>query len=92
MRGLNKIRFEIIPLAQKKLKRRRIPAKWVEEALTTPDQVVFGYLDRKVFQKIYVVRDRNMLLRVIVEEVNDRLIVITAYLTSQVQRYWSIEK
>jgi uncharacterized protein YuzE len=43
--------IEIIPLAQKKMIRRRILAAWVEEALVSPEQVVEGYEGLQVAQK-----------------------------------------
>jgi hypothetical protein len=35
---------------------------------------------------------REYLLRVVYEEKEDRKVVLTAYLTSQVKRYWKEEK
>jgi hypothetical protein len=49
---------------------------------------VEGYGGRRVRQKKYVVNDKEMLLRVVVHEEKERLVVITAYLTSQIKRYW----
>ena len=81
-------RIEIIPLALKKIKQRRVPIDWIKETLNSPEQVVDGYGGRKIRQKKYILDDREMLLRVIAEEKKDRLVVITAYLTSQIERYW----
>ena len=47
-----------------------------------------GYGGRKVSQKKYIVNGKEMLLRVVVHEDEKRLVVITAYLTSQIKRYW----
>jgi hypothetical protein len=80
--------IEIIPLAKKKLERRGIPAAWVEAAITSPDQVVEGHGGRLVAQRRRRVRRREKLLRVVFEETEDRYIVITAYLTSDIKRYW----
>jgi len=81
-------RIEIIPLALKKIKQREISIEWIEETLKSPEQIVDGYGNRKVRQKKYILEDKEMLLRVIVDEDKDRFVVITAYLTSQIERYW----
>ncbi len=41
---------EIIPLAKRKMERRRIPEVWVGEALRNADQVVEGHGGRSVAQ------------------------------------------
>lgn len=80
--------IEIIPLALKKIKQRKIPHQWIEETLNSPEQIVGGYEGRKVRQKKYVLSGKEMLLRIIVDEKEDKFVVITAYLTSQIERYW----
>jgi hypothetical protein len=44
---------------------------------------------RKVAQKKYFLENKEFLLRVVYEEQDDLGVVITAYLTSQVVRYWA---
>ena len=56
--------------------------------MSNPNQVIEGYRGRRVAQKVYYVGDKKMLLRVMLED-NDT--VVTAYLTSQVSRYWRDE-
>ena len=80
--------IEIISLAKKKIGRRGIPSDWVIGALTSPDQVVEGYGGRKVAHRRRTVRGKDRLLRVVFEETPEKYIVITAYLTSAVKRYW----
>ena len=43
---------------------------------------------RKVAQRRYIVEGKEYLLRVIYEEREDMYEVVTAYLTSQIERYW----
>ena len=81
-------RIEIIALALKKIEQRKIPRQWIEETLDSPGQIVDGYSGRKVRQRKYTVEGKQVLLRVVADEEEDRLIVITAYLTTQVERYW----
>jgi len=85
-------KIEIIPLAKKKSERRGIPQEWIKETINFPAQIVEGYGGRKVAHKKYMVRDREYLLRVIYEEKEDLYEVVTAYLTSQIGRYWKEEK
>jgi hypothetical protein len=80
--------IDIIPLAMRKMERRGIPESWVTEALKSADQIVEGHGGRKVAQQRRRVRRREKLLRVVFEETEDKYIVITAYLTSDIERYW----
>ena len=84
--------IEIIPLALKKMKLRKIPVEWVKETVESPGQIVSGYMGRRVFQRIYRKKDEEMLLRVICDEVDEEKVVITAYLISQIEKYWREEK
>lgn len=82
-------KIEIIPIARKKLERRGLSEEWIKETINRPDQVVNGYGGRKVAQKKYVLESKEYLLRVVYEEQEDLGVVITAYLTSQIMRYWT---
>jgi len=66
--------LDIIPLAKRKMARRGIPKAWVAEALRNADQIVAGRGDRW--------------LRNSGAESVDKFVVITAYLTSDIKRYW----
>ena len=81
-------RVEIIPLAQKKMAQRGIPEVWVEETLANPEQVVEGYAGRRVAHKRVAMEEKERLLRVVYEETESTLVVVTAYLTSDIARYW----
>jgi hypothetical protein len=80
--------IEIIPLARRKMNRRGIPEAWIGEALRNPDQVVEGHGGRSVAQQKRRIRRREKLLRVVFEETEDKYVVITGYLTSDIKRYW----
>jgi len=80
--------IEIISLARRKMVRRGIAVSWVAEALRSPDQVVEGHGGRMVAHQRRRVRRREKLLRVVFEETEDKYVVITAYLTSDIKRYW----
>jgi hypothetical protein len=85
-------KIEIIPIARKKFERRGISEEWIKEAINSPMQIVEGYGGRKVAHRIYIIEDKEYLLRVIYEEKEDIHVVVTAYLTSQIERYWKEEK
>jgi len=84
--------IEIIPIAMRKMRRRGIPDVWVTEALNRPDQIVEGYEGRQVAHRRHRVSDKEVLLRVVFEESTTKYTVITAYLTSDVKRYWKEER
>ena len=70
------------------MKRRGISEKWVKETIDNPAQVIDGYGGRKVAHKIYMIENKEYLLRVVYEEMEKQDIIVTAYLTSQIDRYW----
>ncbi len=80
---MNKKDIVFIPHALERIKERGIPEGLVIEALTHPDEAVDGYFGRKVAQKAI----DGKLIRVIYEEHGDKIIVITAYITSKVDKY-----
>jgi hypothetical protein len=84
--------IEIIPIARKKAERRRISEEWIRETINSPTQVVVGYGMRNVAQRKYTIENKEYLLRVVYEEKENVKIVLTAYLTSQVERYLKEEK
>ena len=81
-------KIEIIPLARKKMERRSVSDEWVFETVNSPEQIVEGYGGRNVAHRRYNVRGKPRLLRVVFEETPEKYIVITAYLTSAMKRYW----
>ena len=81
-------KIEIIPLALKKMKQRKVAEEMVRDVLGTPGQTVDGYMGRKVGQKIFYDEKDERLLRVVYEETEEKFMVITAYFTSKVKRYW----
>ena len=70
------------------MERRGIPESWVVEALRSADQMVKGHGGRLVAQQRRAIRKQEKLLRVVFEETQDKYVVITAYLTSDIERYW----
>lgn len=83
-----KKKIELIPIAEKKLEKRGIKRELIEDAVLNPTQVVEGYGNRTVAHKIILISGKEYLLRVIYEETEKVYTIVTAYLTSQVSRYW----
>lgn len=79
--------IEIIPIARKKAERRGISEKWIIDTISSADQTVAGYGGRMVAHKKYRLGEKEYLLRVVYEE-GEKIEVVTAYLTSQIKRYW----
>jgi hypothetical protein len=85
-------KIDIIPIAERKLTRRGIKRELVEDAVKNPTQIVEGYGNRKVAHKKVFIDDKEYLLRAVYEETEEMFIVVTAYLTSQISRYWKGEE
>ena len=62
----------------------------VVDVVLTPGQMLPDEDDekRQIYQSLLHDEDKPMLLRVVVEETLTEIVVITAYTTSQIQRYW----
>jgi len=76
-------RIVFIAHALERLRDRKISKELVIQTLNEPDSVDTGYLGRKISQKIL----NGKLIRVIYEETEDEILVITAYITSKVEKY-----
>ncbi|MBO8175060.1 MAG: DUF4258 domain-containing protein [Thermococcus sp.] len=80
---MNESDILFIPHALERMNERGISKDLVIGALTNPDKVEEGHFGRKVAQK----NIDGKLIRVIYEEHEDEIIVITAYITSKVDKY-----
>ena len=71
--------------------RRLIPLAALEQVLNNPQQIVVERGNLKAYQSVISFEDgRNFLLRVIVDDTIDPAVVVTAYRTSKVGKYWRI--
>ena len=72
------------------MKRRQISRKEVEYLIRHPGQKTAGKRNRTVIQGRYHDQKYNkqMLLRIIGEELDGRFQVITVYKTSKIEKYW----
>ncbi|WP_048150730.1 DUF4258 domain-containing protein [Palaeococcus ferrophilus] len=80
--------IKYIPHALERMRERGIRRELIEEAIESPDSVTEGYLGRKVAQK----RLNGKVIRVIYEEEDEDVVVVTAYVTSKVRKYGGVNK
>lgn len=73
-------------------KRRRIPLELIESVARSPQQVIITPAGRKICQSKFkdVSSDKTMLCRVVVIDSNNTRFVITAYITSKMDKYWEV--
>jgi hypothetical protein len=85
---LKKIQFT--DHAKFEMKRRRIKEKIVEEIVRNPAQVIDLKEGRCICQARYFngFEQKEMLLRIVIEETIREINVITAYKTSKFHKYW----
>ena len=77
--------------AQERMQTRELTINKIESVVRTPHQIVPDEenLDRQIYQSKFTdLKGRQKLLRVVVEETSDEIVVITTYATSQISRYW----
>jgi len=72
------------------MKRRQINQKEVVHLIRHPGQKTDGKKNRTVIQGAYYDRKYNkqMLIRIVGDELDDTFHVITVYRTSKIEKYW----
>jgi hypothetical protein len=75
--------------ARKKAAKREIDEAEVKQTITQSDSIVPGQPPRSIFMRRYFdeVLETEMLLRVVVEETDADLVVVTLYKTSKFRKY-----
>ena len=75
--------------ARKKAARREVQENEVERTIARPDSIVPGQWPRRIFMRRYFdeILRAEMLLRVVVEETDVELTVVTLYKTSKFAKY-----
>jgi hypothetical protein len=75
--------------ARKKAVKREVDANEVEQNIARPDSIVAGQPPRSIFMRRYSdeILGTEMLLRVVVEETDAELVVVTLYKTSKFRKY-----
>jgi hypothetical protein len=75
--------------ARKKAAKREVQENEVERTIARPDSIVLGQGRRRIFMRRYfdAILETEMLLRVIVDETEAELTVVTLYKTSKFAKY-----
>ena len=75
--------------ARKKAAKREVQENEVERTVARPDSIVPGQSRRRIFMRRYfdAILETEMLLRVVVEETDTLLTVVTLYKTSKFAKY-----
>ncbi|MDO8959241.1 MAG: DUF4258 domain-containing protein [Rhodocyclaceae bacterium] len=81
--------FVLTDHAKKEALRRQIPLEWIESTLANPEQIISGTNRRKVLQSRVVADGKTYLVRLIIEDWHSPPVVVTAYRTSKIEKYWS---
>jgi len=78
-----------LPHARKKAASREVSPSEVEKTIAAPDAVLPGRPFRRIFMRRYwdEVLQTEMLLRVVVEETDAELVIVTLYKTSKFRKY-----
>lgn len=88
-----KIRYTEHSLIQ--IASRKLEINDIDAIVALPEQIVVDEdnINRLIYQSHFVDKKGKLkLLRVVVEETNEEIAVLTAYPTSQINRYWKKEQ
>jgi hypothetical protein len=81
--------FRLSNHAKRERQRRGIPSDVLESVLHEPEQVVEARGGKKAYQSRVDFGGKTFLVRAIVAHDADPAVVVTAYRTSKIQKYWS---
>jgi hypothetical protein len=82
------VRYKLSGHVKEEIERRRIPLALLKAVLEKPDQVVTEKGTLKAYQSRCDIGDKMYLLRVIVDDAQEPAVVVTAYRTTKIQKYW----
>jgi hypothetical protein len=75
--------------AERMLLEREVELEEAQQTLTNPDKILAAEAPRMIYQRRYFDRmlGQDMLLRLVVEESDAELLVVTVYRTSRLDKY-----
>lgn len=83
------MKFRLSRHALEELERRGIPRDLLEETLENPQQVLPERDGMKVYQsQVRFAGSKLFLLRAIVNDAVEPVVVVTVYRTSKIEKYW----
>ena len=74
--------------ARRQIREREIPEELINKVLPHPAQIIDSYGNRKIAQDMVRHKGEKFLLRIVFEEIDKELKVVTVYLTTRVEKYW----
>lgn len=82
-------KLRIPPHAIDNLREREISLEQVRLTVENPERIVMGFDLRRIYMRRYhdSILGEQMLLRVVIEETEIDLVVVTAYKTSKIAKY-----
>lgn len=71
------------------LNKREVSREEADRALSAPDRIIPGNAPREIYQRRYhdPLLNEEMLLRLVVEETEVEIVVVTVYKTSKLRKY-----
>jgi hypothetical protein len=82
------MRYTLSRHARQEIERRRIPLSLIAAVLEKPDQIVLERGAAKAYQSRCEIGGKMFLLRVIVVDSVDPALIVTAYRTTRIEKYW----
>ena len=83
------MKFTLSRHAESELRLRKIPREFLESTLNNPQQIVPERGNKKVYQsQLDFGNSKVFLLRAIIDDTVDPAVVVTAYRTSKISKYW----
>ena len=82
------MRYRLSEHVRQEIERRRIPLTLLEAVLEKPGQIVPSRGAAKAYQSKCEIGGKMFLLRVIVDGSGDPAVVVTAYRTTKIEKYW----
>ena len=76
------------PHALAECERRSIETETIQRIVESPEQIVPNIGGRVVYQSKIPFGNKSYLVRVVVEVTDQEIVVITAYRTSKIDKYW----
>ena len=77
--------------AEEQIKERNIKKTMVRETLLEPQQVITSKSGREIAHRVYNIRGRDFLPRIVFVNREHFIEVITTYLTTKIEKYWRHE-
>ena len=86
--GTRRLRFHFSKHVLEELEERQIPRMLVERVLESPEQNTAVLKNINCYQSRVEISGKQYVLRVLVNETVQPPVVITAYRTSKIRKYW----